>query len=182
MVKAYMLYYLSSAYDSRVSGTVICENWNEAIRLLLNNEKEKNKDHFSYHILDNTEIYINLNENDITFSFREDSYRDFFTEFRNEARYSWSYLEFKDHIQELKEFLVYEKDAGDDAFCSWELRFLEFDVDPTVKQCMKCIGWDDGSYNWEIVSIEEKKEPEEIYDENRVGGLYYEDLNHIEVN
>lgn len=185
MTTAYMLYYLSPAYDSNISGAVISNNWETATKLLLKNEHEKSKDRFSYNILDTLNITISLYEEYVEFFFKEDPYGDIFIDFCNNAfggiKYRWSYLEFKENIQALKVFITYDNDAGDDPFCSWDLVFLEFEIDPTIKQC---ISWDDGIHDRKIVSVEMKKEPDEIYDEDndRVGCLYYEDFDYIKVN
>lgn len=187
MVKAYTLFYETYAYTSFFVGFVIADSWEPAIKKLLEIEKVNAKSSygFEYNIFDNVDIKLNLNDDHIFFNIptepveteehlKKKNLREPFEEFClktfGEIKYSWSYLEFKDNINDFKYFFTHEKNLGDDPFCSWELLFKEIEIDPTILQKVEILRkWGDDSCtadykyaDFMAVPAEEARDEEQI--------------------
>jgi len=177
MVKAFMLYFDTSAYLDHISGVVISDNWEQAIKLLIKNNAKEMFENFEYWIFDNVEMKLRLNDDSIEFLIDSNEYRTYFDEFCTlkfgEIKYTWSYLEFKHLINELKFFLVYEKNAGDDPFCSWILCFNQIEVDPLTSQCMEIVmDEESGDKTYNIIQTNQRiLNPED--------GIFYRSFKYI---
>ena len=148
-----------------------------AIRSLLIHDKNSDPKKFEYHIFDFFQIKLHIEEDYISFEMLEDQkgfgvskneleifFEQFCVEKFGKSKDRWSYLEFKEHINDLKMHFV-DKDLGDDPFCSYLLEFLELDIDPNTVQLLEFIrGEDHVQKHYKVISCNEKKMPEKDYD------------------
>lgn len=133
----------SAAYGDSEPKIILTDNKAEACKIILTNEVKHEK--HGYFMFDITGITLDLDDTTVTFRFDNDVEKKVIDAFRtyfekqltssccfgthlNEGRgvgtLYMTYQEFADHITDLKEYLVYTKDLGDDPFVSYAW-FLE---------------------------------------------------------
>jgi hypothetical protein len=141
MVKGYTIYKRSDAYGSSLLDVVIGGNPEHAFKTLLRHIKNT-RFNFEYYIFDFDCIKLDLGDEYIKFEL-EDDFVNHFNQFCQktfgELKCLWTYTEFKNHLDSLKEFIVYDLDMGDDPFCSFHYIFLEIDVNPNQSQDLEVI-------------------------------------------
>jgi hypothetical protein len=184
MVKGYTIHYQSDAYNSSLDDVILDENWESAVRRLLKNNKEEDSAlGFEYYIFDVTEIKLHLHNNCVEFVIScpkiNKCFKQFCLEKFKKVKNKWTYLEFKDHIGDLKVFFVYEKDIGDDPFCSYYLEFLELEVNPNQTQKLEIIRNQDDckDISYRVISPEQAHESE--FECN--GIWYFSDTHKIKI-
>lgn len=168
MVKAYTLYVRSSAYGSDLREVVFEQDMKSAIRTLLQKYKEAKKDKFEYYIFDFFLIRLHLKDDYIKFEIQGNEYiskkrmKKYFQQFCDqtfeELKDKWTYLEFKDHINQLKDHFVYGKDLGDDPFCSFYFDFLELEIDPTTEEWLEFIQEEDSGQDYKYYKVVKQNE------------------------
>ena len=94
-------------------------------------------------------------------------------------KYRWSYLDFRDYLDDLKLFFN-ENGIGDDPFCSYYLNFLELEVDPKQSQVLEVIRNQDDceDISYHVISAKDKNESEF----ERDGKWYWSDTYKIRIS
>lgn len=179
MVKAFVLYTPSDAYGVSLSKVVFEDDMESGIKSLLILDKKEKREKFEYFLFDSFQIKLHLGDKYIEFEFQDgaifkSNLEIYFKKFckKYSIGQKWTYLEFKEYINELKIYL-HDKGLGDDPFCSFYFRFLELDVDPSTEEWLEFVrnAEDDiDEYeNYKVVKENEKQIPDDDCDDNYFG-------------